>query len=248
VIRDPAVRKLALAASRSSRGHRAQSELARFAAQDRLRKARARLRAARARWARARKTLSRTYRSARARARARFKAYRVAERERVKRQIAHWWAELQAHWASRRAHVRALAVPRVERAKVAAEHERARLRDLGRHHERVERHLAGHRKREAEGESDDRVIYDLSAHHPELVPVFRKVRHLIRGSARMSRTEAMLHWAHDHSDEALALRAADEDRELQAAIREHQEAERAAHRTRKTRPATRTRAAAGVPF
>jgi len=94
------------------------------------------------------------------------------------------------------------------------------------------------------------VIYDLSAHHPELVPVFRKVKHLIHGSAKRSRTEAMLEWSHDHSDDVLAMTAHDADRAVREAVREHEQAELAAHRHRPRKArAPRARVAfAGVPF
>lgn len=232
------------------RSERAHLELERYASRDRLKKARVRLRKARARWARARKRIASSYRSAKRRARLRFRAYRAEQRERVKREIAHWWAELRAHWNARRARIRALGLKQAERAQAVAEHEQERLRELGRHRARVERHMAEHRRREADGESDERVVYDLSAHHPELVPVFRKVRHLIHGSAKRSRTEAMLEWAHDHSDEVLAMTAHEADRAVREAVREHEAAELAAHRhaPRKARARGARAAMAGVPF
>lgn len=58
--------------------------------------------------------------------------------------------------------------------------------------------------REKRKESDDEVRNNLSA---ELVPVWEAMKGKIRPTARISRTEAFLQWAHDHSGDVARLMA-----------------------------------------
>jgi len=67
-------------------------------------------------------------------------------------------------------------------------------------------------------ESDDEVSSNLPR---GMVPVFLKVRRQIKGSPRMSRTEAFLHWAHDNSEEVYAIQNSDAEREIAKMVREH---------------------------
>lgn len=235
----------------ATRSERIQSELSLQAAKDALGRARARLRRARADWRRARQLLVRWYRSARARARKRVQEYRVRERERVRRQIAEWGQELKAVWEARKAQIDRLGLDKVAKAKRLEEHQRQRLSELASHRVRQARAWMGHRAAEKRQESDEEVVRDLEVHHPELVPLFRSMARQIKGSPKMSRTEAMLHWAHDNPDEVMALRAAQEERELAEAIREHEAAERAVRSrrptVRKAAPKSR-RYAEAVPF
>ena len=168
----------------------------------------------------------------------------------MRRQIEEWAAELRERWAHRKARIDGMGLQALERAQRLEQHERLRVRELAGHKSRVERHLVRQQEAERRGESDEEVVRDLERFHPELVPIFMKLRRGIRAPAHISRPEAMLHWAHDNPDEVMALRAADQQAELERAIREHQEAERevARHqRVRKVRAATRGLAAA-VPF
>jgi hypothetical protein len=57
----------------------------------------------------------------------------------------------------------------------------------------------------------------------------------IRGSEKMSRTEAMLHYAHENPEEILAATMAKDERALDALIHEHQAAEHAEWLARHTR-------------
>lgn len=205
---------------------RIQAELSQSSARDALRRARARLRTARARRAEARRTLMRWYRSAKARLRERARVYRAAERERINREIAGWWAELRASWQRRREQIHELGGRGVEKAKRVAEHERVRLRELAGHRRRVSAQWAEHKRREQQAESDEEVIRNLEAHHPELVAVFREIRQTIKAGPRRSRTEAMLEWAEENPDEILARRAKHDDDEIARMVREHEEAER----------------------
>lgn len=56
---------------------------------------------------------------------------------------------------------------------------------------------------ERRAESDDEVAHNIER---ELVPIWQKLRHRIRGSERRSRTEAFLEYVHDHSAEIAELR------------------------------------------
>jgi len=154
--------------------------------------------------------------------------YRIRERQRVRDQIAQWWAELRAKWVARKAEIDALALAGVEKAKRVRVHRQERARELAKHERRAATSWADVRKAERAAESDQDVIRDLEAHHPELVAIFRSMSARIKGSARRSRTEAMLEWAEENPDEVWALRSAHDERELQEAIREHEAAERAA--------------------
>lgn len=84
---------------------------------------------------------------------------------------------------------------------------------------------------EKRGEDDDAVRGNLD---PELVPIFDRVRTKIRATPRMSRTEAFLHWAHDHAGEVARMQAeiAEEEaeREFRAAMRQEADLRRAMRR------------------
>jgi hypothetical protein len=79
------------------------------------------------------------------------------------------------------------------------------------------------RRRELSSESDDAVRDNLP---PELVPVFNKVRVMVKGKPGMSRTEAFLHWVHDHSDEVHAILFEQADRDVDKLIAQQEELER----------------------
>lgn len=112
------------------------------------------------------------------------------------------------------------------RAKVGAEREHQRALAL---HEKpreafgVARVRGASQRRAAEraSESDDEVRGNIP---PELVPLFERVRRSMRATPRMSRTEAFLHYAEEHPDEAyLAIdeQAAHELARLERAERQH---------------------------
>lgn len=168
----------------------------------------------------------------------------------MSRQIAEWDRELRAHWVRRRSEIARASLSRIERAKRIEAHERERLRELAQHRRRVERFKAAHQKREREAESDEEVIRNLEAHHPELVSLFRRRAKSFRKTPHMSRTEAVLHWAHNHTDEVMAERVDEIEAELRHEIAEHQAAERelreARRPPRKNRP--RKALAEAVPF
>lgn len=234
----------------SEGAERAQARAAVEEAREKWRRTRARVRAERKRWQKARRAVARGYRAALPRARARWRAWKAAERERIRRQLEVWKTELRARWAARRAKIDELGQKGVARARLVADHERLRARELALHRRQVEHRWRAHRHRERLGESDDQVRTDLGAHHPELVLVFNRSRRAFKAGPSMSRTESVLHWAHDHPEEVMALTSHAAEVAMRKAIREHEQAERAVYRAmRKTRPAARrTAKLADVPF
>jgi len=234
-------------------GEREAARLAADVARDKLARVRAGVKTARRRWQKARRAVSAGYRRARPKARARWKAYKARERERIRTTVEAWKLDLRARWRARRTHIDELGAKGVARARLVAEHERLRARELALHRRQVEHVWRAHKARERVGESDDTVRQDLGAHHPELVIVFNRNRQKFKGGRGMSRTERVLHWAHDNPAEVMALTSHHAEVEVRRAIREHEKAERAAHREHKPRKATpRVRqartAVADVPF
>jgi hypothetical protein len=92
---------------------------------------------------------------------------------------------------------------KVRRARAELQAERAYQRDL-RRIEQANRaaRLEVRRPSRAErrGESDDEVRSNIA---PELIRLWERVKGRIRGTDRMSRTEAFLHYAHEHPNEVL---------------------------------------------
>jgi hypothetical protein len=111
------------------------------------------------------------------------------------------------------------------RAALAAERKfRADMRRIVRGNKARLRELAPRvRARELRTESDDTVRQNIP---PELAGLFERVKSHIRGTHRISRTEAFLHYAEEHPDEVLV---AIEDK-TGALIRELEEQERQARR------------------
>lgn len=71
--------------------------------------------------------------------------------------------------------------------------------------------LASHRARERAQESSEEVERDLP---DELLPVWKVMQHEFHGTERMTRTEAFLHWVHDHSADVYQILEADAARHL----------------------------------
>jgi len=97
---------------------------------------------------------------------------------------------------------------------------------------------------ERRGESDDEVRANISS---ELLPLFERVKRLIKASPRMSRTEAFLQYAEEHPDEVLVAI----DDKTDAVIRELERQERQARRGLRPMHSRRRLAAtqlADVPF
>jgi len=101
--------------------------------------------------------------------------------------------------------------------------------------------------RERKQEDDDAVRVNLPA---DLLPVFEKHRRAIKGSARRSRTEAFLEWAHENPDEVVAIQQAEADRALKQLIKQQHELERAVRHQKRYRhsPEELARLLSDVPF
>lgn len=79
---------------------------------------------------------------------------------------------------------------------------------------------------EAQSESDDEVRGNLD---PDMVPIFNRLKSAIKARPNLSRTEAFLHYMHEHGEErATQYRQIEEDTDRK--IREHELAERASAR------------------
>jgi hypothetical protein len=74
--------------------------------------------------------------------------------------------------------------------------------------------------RERRSENDDSVRRDIPQ---DLVPVFEKVKHRIKGSERRSRAEAFLEWAHENPEEVVSVQQADADHYLKELIAKEKE-------------------------
>lgn len=72
-------------------------------------------------------------------------------------------------------------------------------------------------------ESDDEVRSNIE---PEYRPIFERVRKMIRGGPRRTRTEAFLEWLGEHPDEVLAMQAARADSDVEELVRARHDAER----------------------
>jgi hypothetical protein len=137
-----------------------------------------------------------------------------AERTRAKEDCAAGLAEARA------------IADNVQRARAELAAERKYRRDLARI-ERANRQRFKETRRatsaERRGESDDEVRGNIP---PELLPLWERVKRSIRGSSRMSRTEAFLEYAEEHPSEVLEVL---EDR-TDALVRELEAKEREARR------------------
>jgi len=163
----------------------------------------------------------------------RCRAERKLVRERMKRKHAELLAELRAEREREKQFARQRCALRKRRGKheaassIAAttgslKSERAFIKEMRRaeksakERQRELRRSVTHAERRSE--SDDAVRDNLPA---DLVPVFDRVKRRIKGTARMSRTEAFLKWAEENPDEIVAVEAERAEREVAALIREH---------------------------
>jgi len=81
-------------------------------------------------------------------------------------------------------------------------------------------------------ESDQDVKREIDAQAPELGAVWERVKKHISGSARLSRAEAFMHWAHEHPEEIYSIQSPAEDREFRKLYAEHATMERLDRRKR----------------
>lgn len=182
--------------------------------------------------ARRREVLAKTRagcRAARVRARAAILARRRAEHERIRRELAEMRQAERNRCAARVVGARASIATAIEGKKRQA----AKVRRDDKADRRIAKHGETERARvtarERLGESDDSVRSNLDAH---LVPIFDRVRKTIHASPRMSRTEAFLHWAHEHPTEIQEMQAENSEKEFARLLREHTRQERETERAR----------------
>lgn len=155
--------------------------------------------------------------AARVRLRQRIKDFRARERERINAEVGAMRKEARARCKARLERVKKIATTERERRK-RAKAEEVKLQRLL---ERAERHKAREharsRKAERRQESDDEVRQNIPA---ELVPIFDRVRRHIRGTPKLSRTEAFMHWAEENPGEVVAMRDAAMEAELNRLLKE----------------------------
>jgi hypothetical protein len=158
---------------------------------------------------------------ARERLRASVKARRASARAALNAEIDSLRAEGRAKCRARRALVTA-------GGKTAASRKRAALREARKEAaflRRLERARGDEHKRRAalerRAESDDEVRGNLE---PDMVPIFDAVRRKISARAGASRTEAFLHWVHEHASEVWALRERQAHAKLRALLGEERRA------------------------
>ena len=174
--------------------------------------------------------------SAMRQAKERCRSERLAARERARALRLRGLAELrEAARLEREASRQACTVSKsAARKKDDVERRRAELAAEAKYQSdlrRIERSSASRRREhrhatyvERRAESDDEVRANIPQ---DLLPLFERVRRVIKGTPRMSRTEAFLQYAEEHPDEVLDLI----DDRTNALIRELEQRQRAATRT-----------------
>lgn len=173
----------------------------------------------------------------------RLRAYREAEKARLRRELAEARQAARNRCQSAKARIRAEAGGAVEVARRELAEERKTARLL-REAERKIRKTARFRSTSVErrAESDDEVRGNIPQ---ELVPVFDKVRRTIHAGPRSSRTEAFVEWAEENSDRVAEMRAQIAEQDFNRLLRQHVAEERASQGARR-RPTSAELAA--VPF
>jgi hypothetical protein len=209
----------------SRRGHRGKGGELR-AMREKLAALRAHLRDARARRADALAIVSERCRAERLAVRERVAAMRATAREGASHEVHAERRAARDACRLRQAEARAIAEP-IAKARAERDAELAFRADM-RRTERANRQRSQETPRtsrsERREESDDAVRANLP---PELVAVFNRVKGSIRGSDRISRTEAFLAWAENHPSEVFEAIEA----KTEAMIRDLERRERAAARS-----------------
>jgi len=191
---------------------------------------RARVRDARALCKRAKETL-----------RVKLKERRRLERERLRREAEASRAAERGACRARRAIAKRAGSAGVSSASEALRQARAAQRIATARAARKSLTTAVERRQESAEEAER----DLPE---ELHGAWRKLRNRFKGSAKMSRAEQFLHWAHENPGEVVALQSSEADREVERLIREHA-AQHQKTRMRKTHAEIAAELQrAGVPF
>lgn len=178
-------------------------------------------------------------------------SYREQERARINKQVEEMRAAAQLTCAMKREAVRDTAAQKEAKARRELAAERQLQRDLRAADQWQRQKLRAlpsipHERRK---ESDDEVRQNVD---PSLWPVWERVKRSIKGTARMSRTEAFLHWVEENPGDAVALQQQAADAEIKRLVKEQRAAEREAKRRRaRTYKPSKAELAAyleGVPF
>jgi hypothetical protein len=192
-------------------------------------------------------------------ARTAFRRWVKAQRAALQKRIAQLRAQLKARIATRRVKL-AACCGREERARTRAEADarvllaRAELAELqlARKRERIwskrDPHAAPIATRaDKRGEADHQVEVNLS---PDELIVWQRVKGKVRGSDRMSRTEAFQHWLHEHSADVHRILIEHAEREVERAIRDEYKERQRAKSSRSDRELSRYLASEleAVPF
>lgn len=173
--------------------------------------------------------------------RVKLKERRRLERERLRRELE---AARQAERSACRAR-RAMARRQGERDVAGAAKALSEARSAQKLHARQAAKRLRSTGLERRQESDDEAERDLPV---ELHGAWRKLRNRFKGSAKMSRAEAFMHWAHENPEEVVALQSSAADREVARLVAEHT-AQQKKHRMRKTHAQIDAELRrAGVPF
>ena len=98
---------------------------------------------------------------------------------------------------------------------------------------------------ERRSESDDEVRQNISG---DLVPLFERVKRGIKGSSRMTRTEAFLKYSEEHPDEVLGVIEDKTEALIRGLDAQYREAARAARRRPRRSPRFSQTEATSVPF
>lgn len=187
-------------------------------------------------------------RNLRAGVRQRVAAYRAQERERVNAEVERMRNHARELCELRKRAVQSAGGKVERKARQELTAERMLQRDLKTAAQWEKRTLKA-TKRQVQAESDDEVRGNID---PELVPVFEKVKRSIKGSDRISRTEAFLQWLEENPGDAVAIQQQVADVELKRLLREQRQAETEAKRRRARRykptKAELAAALAEVPF
>jgi hypothetical protein len=173
-------------------------------------------------------------------ARAEIKAWLAAERQKLRDRAHAEREELRAACRSRIVAIRASAMTDVQKARA----EREQIQRNKKHAEDLAKIHAGrmaeHKHssaRERHAESDDRVRKNIEA---ALIPLWERVKRGIKGSDKLSRTEAFLQYVHESPGEVLAMHEARAAKQIAADIRAEREHYAAMKReNRYTAPAAR---------
>jgi len=215
---------------------------------ERLRELREAIRVAKAEWRARRAEAVERCRAGRATLKARAKERRRQAREALRAAYKDDRERARLTCATTKATVRDQGLSDVQAARAKLEAERHYQLEMGlaerRHTERQKRHKLTAREQRAE--SDDEVRANID---DDLVPVFNQVRGAIKGSRRMSRTEAFYHWAEAHPDELIRLQGEHAERQVAELIAEHEKHRRVMRPARYKRPARALEAElAAAPF